>query len=53
LEETRMQHSGIEQSSKRANTFTDDIVSPWVFFVKSSGCERSKRSVHPFDEPSI
>ncbi len=29
-----MQHYGIAQSSKQANTFTDDIVSPWVFLQK-------------------
>jgi hypothetical protein len=29
-----MQHSGIAQSSKRADTFTDGTVSPWVFLQK-------------------
>ncbi len=37
-----MQHSEIAQSSKHANTFTGDTVTPWVFFAKSSGCESSK-----------
>ena len=31
-EETRMHHSGIAQSNKHADTFTDGTVSPWVFF---------------------
>jgi hypothetical protein len=29
-----MQHSGLAQSSKHADTFTDGTVSPWVFFQK-------------------
>ena len=29
-----MQHSGIAQSSKHADTFTDGTVSPWVFLQK-------------------
>jgi hypothetical protein len=33
-EETRMQHSGIAQSSKHADTFTDGTVSPGCFFAK-------------------
>jgi hypothetical protein len=41
------------QSSKPADTFTDGTVSPWMFFAKGSGCECSKRFVHPCNEPSI
>jgi hypothetical protein len=48
-----MHHSGIAQSSKHAETFTDGTVSPWVFFAKSSDCESSNRFVHPCNEPSI
>jgi hypothetical protein len=33
-EETRMQHSGIAQSSKDTDTFTDGTESPWVLFDK-------------------
>jgi hypothetical protein len=47
------QHSEIAQSSKHADTFTDGTVSPWVLFVKSTGCESYNRFVHPCNEPSI
>jgi hypothetical protein len=29
-----IQHTGITQSSKYADTFTDGTVSPWVFFLQ-------------------
>jgi hypothetical protein len=45
--ETRMQHSGIVQSSKHADTFTGDTVSAWLFFGKSSGGQNSSGSVQP------
>jgi hypothetical protein len=45
-EETRMQHPGIAQSSKHADTFTNGTVSPWVFLAKSSGAVKAPRHLY-------
>jgi hypothetical protein len=45
-DETRIQHSGIAQSSKHADTFTNGIVSPWVFFLQKVLAVKAPRDLY-------